>query len=135
MEVLHENIKFNFFETCLPCLSKKRTNNIYSMAVSHLEEFLDIETLFHKYKEVDMLKEYIFDEKQIKMFEVLSKFSHAKKFFSKSSTDFNFQDGHKDELIKIVLELNERKNEKDVWILQNFRTFCLQSEYLSNINK
>ena len=92
----------DFFENdlCLCCISdktkRKRGKILHDNADRKIIEFLDIETLFSKYQELDMMKKLLFDDNQIKLFETLSKITNLSIVFSSKKNEFKnlfeFQD-------------------------------------------
>ena len=87
---------------------------------------IDFETLIEKYNEIDMLKKFIFDDKQIEMFETVSKFSNVQNFFSSIDieTENVFKDYEKErveELFHKVNELINRNSKKDVKLISKLR--------------
>ena len=112
----------NFLRSC--CVNDRKTE-IYNFATEHLEISLDIETLIQKYNEIDMLKKFIFDSKQIRMFETLARFVHAKNFFSsiedKENIFKDYDSVRVEESIKDVKDLIKRGSIKDKRLLLRFK--------------
>ena len=50
---------------------KDKKTEIYEFASEHLDIFLDVESVIDKFNEIEMIKDYVFDFQQKKMFEIL----------------------------------------------------------------
>ena len=122
-----ESKKFDFLsletdyfdnENC-NCFSNKSVSGeiLYENANNYLTEFLDIQTLFNNYQEVEMLKKFLFDYDQRKLFEILAKLSNLPNVFSlvDSSEKVDLLDKDDNQLLFTILDrINERSNEYDL---------------------
>ena len=123
----------DFFENdlCLCCISdktkRKRGKILHDNADRKIIEFLDIETLFSKYQELDMMKKLLFDDNQIKLFETLSKITNLSIVFSSKKNEFKnlleFQD--KELYEEYFQKLSKRRNPMDIKILENYESILL----------
>ena len=114
------------FDFCF-CCCKKSNNDIseilYKNANNYLTEFMDIDTLFVKYREFDMIKKIFFDIDQRKLFEILAKMNNIQKVFSNFDEDKNdlFENNDDiDHLLQLIKKVKERGNEYDLKIIQDF---------------
>ena len=108
------------------CINCKKINSVhgdilYENADNYLSEFLDIETLFINYQEVDMLKKIWFDYDQRKLFEFLARLSNLPKIFS--LIDINeridlFENDNGSEIFSVLQRMFERKRENDVKLIK-----------------
>ena len=123
----------DFFENdlCLCCISdktkRKRGKILHDNADRKIIEFLDIETLFSKYQELDMMKKLLFDDNQIKLFETLSKITNLSIVFSSKKNEYKnlleFQD--KELYEEYFQKLSKRRNPMDIKILENYESILL----------
>jgi len=123
----------DFFENdlCLCCISdktkRKRGKILHDNADRKIIEFLDIETLFSKYQELDMMKKLLFDDNQIKLFETLSKITNLSIVFSSKKNEFKnlleFQD--KELYEEYFQKLSKRRNPMEIKILENYESILL----------
>ena len=123
----------DFFENdlCLCCISdktkRKRGKILHDNADRKIIEFLDIETFFSKYQELDMMKKLLFDDNQIKLFETLSKITNLSIVFSSKKNEFKnlleFQD--KELYEEYFQKLSKRRNTMDIKILENYESILL----------
>ena len=123
----------DFFENdlCLCCISdktkRKRGKILHDNADRKIIEFLDIETLFSKYQELDIMKKLLFDDNQIKLFETLSKITNLSIVFSSKKNEFKnlleFQD--KELYEEYFQKLSKRRNPMDIKILENYESILL----------
>ena len=123
----------DFFENdlCLCCISdktkRKRGKILHDNADRKIIEFLDIETLFSKYQELDMMKKLLFDDNQIKLFETLSKITNISIVFSSKKNEFKnlleFQD--KELYEEYFQKLSKRRNPMEIKILENYESILL----------
>ena len=123
----------DFFENdlCLCCISdktkRKRGKILHDNADRKIIEFLDIETLFSKYQELDIMKKLLFDDNQIKLFETLSKITNISIVFSSKKNEFKnlleFQD--KELYEEYFQKLSKRRNPMDIKILENYESILL----------
>ena len=117
------------FENSLRSLCvKDRKTEIYEFASEHLDIFLDVETVIDKFNEIEMIKDYVFDFQQKKMFEILSKLQNVKNFFSaieEIKEDFfkEYNEKRNKDIIEDVRVLLNRGSNKDKKLLLNFRKF------------
>ena len=114
-------------EFCFCCPKKKSQLGeiLYENANNYLTEFLDIQTLFKNYQEVDMLKRFFFDFDQKRLFEILSKLTNLPNVFS--DVDYenldlieNYDKNNIPELLEILTRTKKRANEFDFKILKHF---------------
>ena len=87
---------------------------------------MDFETLIEKYNEIDTLKKFIFDDKQIQFFEIVSKFKNVQNFFSSIDKEEEnvFKDYEKErveELFDNVKDLIKRNSKKDGKLISKLR--------------
>ena len=126
----------DFFENdlCLCCISdktkRKRGKILHDNADRKIIEFLDIETLFSKYQELDMMKKLLFDDNQIKLFETLSKITNLSIVFSSKKNEFKnlfeFQDKELyEEYFKKFSKISKRRNPMDIKLLENYESILL----------
>ena len=114
------------------CVSDKtkRGRIIHENVDRKIAEFLDIETLFSKYQDLDMMKKLLFDNKQMKLFEALSVITHLSIVFSseknesKDQIDFQEKDFH-EEYFRNLSEITKRRNPMDMKILENYKSLLL----------
>ena len=98
------DIEFSFMYAIRGCFCiKDKSSKTYDYAAESLDYSMDIETLISKYNEIEMIKQYLFDEHQTKIFETLSRLSTVQRFFSqiKQENENIFEDD--DEKIKLIL--------------------------------
>ena len=109
-------------ETCVCCRKKSIQGKIlYENANNYLSEFLDIETLFINYQEVDMLKKILFDLDQRKLFEFLARLSNLPNIFSvyDKNEKVNLIDNNQNsEIFRILERIIERGNKNDLMIIK-----------------
>ena len=126
----------DFFENdlCLCCISdktkRKRGKILHDNADRKIIEFLDIETFFSKYQELDMMKKLLFDDNQIKLFETLSKITNLSIVFSSKANEFKnlfeFQDKELyEEYFKKFSKISKRRNPMDIKLLENYESILL----------
>ena len=126
----------DFFENdlCLCCISdktkRKRGKILHDNADRKIIEFLDIETLFSKYQELDIMKKLLFDDNQIKLFETLSKITNLSIVFSSKKNEFKnlfeFQDKELyEEYFKKFSKISKRRNPMDIKLLENYESILL----------
>ena len=120
------DIEFSFMYEIKRCFCiKDSTSKTYDYAAESLDYSMDIETLITKYNEIEMIKQYLFDESQTKIFETLSRISTVQRFFSqiKQENENIFEDN--DEKIKLILNevsyLLNRGSKTDKKLLSFFR--------------
>jgi hypothetical protein len=102
---------------------KDKGTILYENADEHLSEFLDIQTLFVRYEEIDMLKNFLFDTKQKKLFEILAKLYNIKQFFSEITGEkdiFEYEQKDMSDLIDSIKEMKSRGTQIDIKILDHF---------------
>ena len=108
-------------EICPACKKKSVLGkNLYKNANNYFSEFLDIETLFVNYQEVDMLKKILFDHDQRKLFVFLSKLSNLPNIFSSIDKNENvdlLDNFNCSEIINLFQRINERSNENDIKLI------------------
>ena len=103
------NFDFKFHSSLRSLFCKKdRNNEIYNFSSERLDVFMGIETLISKYNEVEMIKEFLFDNPQIKIFETLSRLVAVQRFFSEI----------KEENLNIFEGINDKSDEKIKQILK-----------------
>ena len=107
---------------------KDKKTEIYEFASEHLDIFLDVESVIDKFNEIEMIKDYVFDFQQKKMFEILSKLQNVKNFFSaieEIKEDFfkEYNEKRNKDIIEDVRVLLNRGSNKDKKLLLNFRKF------------
>ena len=100
---------------------------LYENADRKIAEFLDIETLFAKYRELDMIKNLLFDDKQIILFEIISKLANLSAVFSKNNDEIkdllDFEDKKlEEEYFRNLSTIRKRGNEMDLKILENYQS-------------
>ena len=88
---------------------------------------MDIETLFAKYRELDMIKNLLFDDKQIILFEIISKLANLSAVFSKNNDEIkdllDFEDKKlEEEYFRNLSTIRKRGNEMDLKILENYQS-------------
>ena len=108
-------------EMCISCRKGSILGEIlYENANNYFSEFLDIETLFLNYQEVDMLKKIFFDYDQRRLFEFLSRFSNLPNIFSLTDrkTNVDLFDDNGSEIFRIFERLIERANENDLKLIK-----------------
>ena len=120
------DIEFSFMHEIRGCFClKDKRGKTYEYAAESLDYSMDIETLISKYSEIEMIKQYSFDESQTKIFETLSRISTVQRFFSqiKQENENIFEDN--DEKIKLILNevsyLLNRGSKTDKKLLSFFR--------------
>ena len=119
----------DYFENqnCLSCRKASIQGKIlYENANNYLTEFLDIETLFLNYQEVDMLKKILFDMDQRKMFEFLSRLSNLPKVFSvinRNEKGDLFENYNEFEIFRILEQMIERGDENDLRLINFSKKF------------
>ena len=119
----------DYFENqnCLSCRKASIQGKIlYENANNYLTEFLDIETLFLNYQEVDMLKKILFDMDQRKIFEFLSRLSNLPKVFSVMNRNEKgdlFENYNEFEIFRILEQMIERGDENDLRLINFSKKF------------
>ena len=119
----------DFFETetCYCCKKKNIPGKIlYKNANNYFTEFLDIETLFVNYQELDMLKKILFDMDQRKIFEFLSRLSNLPKVFSVMNRNEKgdlFENYNEFEIFRILEQMIERGDENDLRLINFSKKF------------
>ena len=120
------DIEFSFIYEIIGCFCiKDKRIKTYDYAAESLDYSMDIETLISKYNEIEMIKQYLFDESQTKIFETLSRLTTVQRFFSqiKQENENIFEDN--DEKIKLILNevsyLLNRGSKTDKKLLSFFR--------------
>ena len=119
----------DYFENqnCLSCRKASIQGKIlYENANNYLTEFLDIETLFLNYQEVDMLKKILFDMDQRKIFEFLSRLSNLPKVFSvinRNEKGDLFENYNEFEIFRILEQMIERGDENDLRLINFSKKF------------
>ena len=119
----------DYFENqnCLSCRKASIQGKIlYENANNYLKEFLDIETLFLNYQEVDMLKKILFDMDQRKIFEFLSRLSNLPKVFSvinRNEKGDLFENYNEFEIFRILEQMIERGDENDLRLINFSKKF------------
>ena len=78
---IESSLDYNFTTFLRSLCIKDRKSETYKLATDNLDTYLDIKTLFDKYSEISMMKELIFNPKQSKLFDILSKFINLKHLF------------------------------------------------------
>ena len=79
---LESDFDFDFSNSLRSWCVKDRLSEIYNCASENLDVIMDIETLIKKYNEIDMVKNFIFDSKQSRIFETIARFKTVITFFS-----------------------------------------------------
>ena len=117
-----------FQNDLLFCCSKSKNEEgaiLYQKAHNYLAEFLDVQTLFNYYQELEMLKKILFDHDEKTLFEILSHLKSLHKIFildeRKQGMFNNYDDAEVDKLFKIIKRIHMRKNENDIKILNYFK--------------
>ena len=118
-----------FFEKEI-CLRYRKTHVLgkilYKNANNYFSEFLDIETLFINYQEVDMLKKILFDLDQRKLFEFLARLSNLPNIFSvydKNEKLDLLENNHGSEIFRILERIIERGNKNDSKLIKFTKNF------------
>ena len=124
---LESDFNYNFCDCFRSCFCyKDRKTEIYDFASEHLDIQMDFETLIEKYNEIDMLKKFIFDDKQIQMFKIISKFSNVHNFFSSIDKEEEnvFKDYEKERVEQMfdkIKDLIQRNSKKDGKLISKLR--------------
>ena len=128
--VLYEkeiDFDFQFIHEIRLCFCiKDKKNLIYKYASESLDNSIDIETLITKNNEVDMIKKFLFDENQIKIFDTLSRFTTVTKFFTeiKESNENISQENNSEKINQILKNINhlqKRGSKKDKKFISFFK--------------
>ena len=119
----------DYFENqnCLSCRKASIQGKIlYENANNYLTEFLDIETLFLNYQEVDMLKKILFDMDQRKIFEFLARLSNLPNIFSlidKNQKLDLINNSDDSEIFRIYERIIERGDKNDLKLMKFSKNF------------
>ena len=119
----------DFFETetCFCCKKKNIPGKIlYKNANNYFTEFLDIETLFVNYQELDMLKKILFDMDQRKIFEFLARLSNLPNIFSlidKNQKLDLINNSDDSEIFRIYERIIERGDKNDLKLMKFSKNF------------
>jgi len=104
---------------CTPCIArfkKDKDTQLYTNAISLLEEYMGIETLFMKYQEIETIKEFLFDYHQQNLFQFISKYSSYKYLLSRMSEQHSHNKQTDDFSYNFKI-LTDRTNKEDIWFL------------------
>ena len=125
---IESDFDYGFENSLISIWVKDKKTEIYEFASEHLDIFLDVESVIDKFNEIEMIKDYVFDFQQKKMFEILSKLQNVKNFFSaieEIKEDFfkEYNEKRNKDIIEDVRVLLNRGSNKDKKLLLNFRKF------------
>ena len=116
-----EDFKFNFCDYFKRYFSNKIKDQIYEIANKNLNNCLEISEYLRLNQEVGMIKQFLFDKKQLFIFNTFSTVINFRKLFKEFTKIYHFKLNEEDKNNKIfntVKFIIERQNEEDLRILR-----------------
>jgi hypothetical protein len=116
LKLFFSKLTANIFTPCVSRFKKDKDTQLYTHAISLLEEYMGIETLFMKYQEIETIKEFLFDTHQQSLFQFISKYSSYRYLLSRMSKQQSQNKQIEDFSYNIKI-LTDRNNKEDIWLL------------------
>ena len=124
-----EDFKFNFCDYFKRYFSNKIKDQIYEIANKNLNNCLEISEYLRLNQEVGMIKQFLFDKKQLFIFNTFSTVINFRKLFKEFTKIYHFKLNEEDENNKMFDTLKfilERQNEEDLRILRFIKLKSLE---------
>ena len=124
-----EDFKFNFCDYFKRYFSNKIKDQIYEIANKNLNNCLEISEYLRLNQEVGMIKQFLFDKKQLFIFNTFSTVINFRKLFKEFTKIYHFKLNEEDKNNKIFNTLKfiiERQNEEDLRILRFIKLKSLE---------